>query len=104
MFFNFSSFIVYFISYLFNKLYFNIFSSFKIFLSIKLYSIYTIKEKILYFVYFFLLCVLVFCKIYFFSYYYILIIYKLLVRIYITLIYKIKKKSVKFLYFVFWVY
>ena len=91
------SFIVYFLSFLFNKLYFNIFKILRkyIFALPKLYSIYSIKDKINYFGFVLIACLFIFCKIFFFTYYYILIFYKISIL-------KIKQKN--YLYLVFWIY
>ena len=99
-------FVIYFLSFLFNKLYFNIFKVLKryIYFLPKKYSIYSIKRKISYFGFITVLCILVFCKIFWFLYYYILFIYKLCVKFNIDLINNWKIKNTKILNLVFWVY
>lgn len=97
-------FIVYFFSFLFHKLYFNIFKVLKryIFSIPKLYSTYSLKKKINYLGFLFLLWMLILCKIFFFVYYYILIFYKIFVKIYIDEVLKLKQR--KILNLLFWVY
>jgi len=97
---------VYFFSFLFNKLYFNIFKIIKnhIFIVPKLYKIYAEQKKIYYFLFLFILCILVFCKVYFFIYYYILFFYKIIIKIYLNLIYKLKTKNKIILDLLFWLY
>jgi hypothetical protein len=101
-----SSFIVYFFSFLFNKLYFNIFKIFKNYGLIvpKLYSTYTITKKIKYFIFLVFLCITVFCKILFFIYYYILLYCNIIIKVYINLIIIFKKKYYKFIYLLFFMY
>ena len=104
MIFRITLFIVYLFSFLFNKLYFNIFKILKryIFKLPKSYNTYSIKKKINYLGYLFILCMLIFCKIFLFTYYYILIFYNILVKIYIDII--LKKKYKKFLDLLFGIY
>src|SRR5690349_1629594 len=103
MFFYINLFIIYFFSFLFNKLYFNIFKSIKsyIFIVPKLYSTYSINKKIYYLGFVSFLCILVFCKIFLFIYFYFLLIFKLLVKIYININQKFKKKNKNILNIVF---
>ena len=95
MFFNINLFIVYFFSFFFNKLYFNIFKIIKsyIFIVSKLYSTYSINKKIYYLGFVGFLCILVFLKIFLFIYFYLLLIFKLLVKIYININQKFKKRN-----------
>jgi len=95
------SFIIYFFSFFFNKLYFDIFKKLKKHIFPKLFSIYTIKQKIYYLSFFSILCILIFCKIYFFIYVYILFIYKILLKIYIYVKLRSKKENKNFLYLIF---
>ena len=97
---------VYFFSFLFNKLYFNIFKIIKnhIFIVPKLYKIYAEQKNFYYFLFLFILCILVFCKVYFFIYYYILFFYKIIIKIYLNLIYKLKTKNKIILDLIFWLY
>jgi len=106
MFFNINLFIVYFFSFFFNKLYFNIFKVLKknIYIWPKLYSTYTVKKKLYYIFFLIILCIFTFCKIYWFIYFYILFIYKMLIKKYIDLIFNLKKIYNIFLVIVFWVY
>lgn len=100
------SFIVYFFSFLFNKLYFNIFKVIKVhmFRAFTLYSIYIAQKNFYYFIFLIILCIVIFCKIYFFVYYYILLFYKIIIKIYINLINILKKKNNKNLNSIFWLY
>jgi len=106
MFFNINLFIVYFFSFFFNKLYFNIFKIIKsyIFIVSKLYSTYSINKKIYYLGFVGFLCILVFLKIFLFIYFYLLLIFKLLVKIYININQKFKKRNKNILNVVFWLY
>ncbi len=106
MLFSINNFIVYFFSFFFNKLYFNIFKVLKkhIFVIPKLYFTYTIKKKFYYLFFLSVLCILINLKIYIFIYFYILFLYKILTKNFIDLIYSIKKKNTKILYWVYWVY
>lgn len=106
MLFSINNFIVYFFSYFFNKLYFNIFKVLKkyIFILPKLYLTYTNKKKIYYIFFFCVLCILIISKIYWFTYFYILFFNKILIKKYIDLIYYIKNKNIKILYWLYWLY
>lgn len=98
-----NSFIIYILSFLFSKLYFNIFRVLRSYIVIlpKLYSTYTLKKKIYYFNLLILLCIIVFCKVNFFIYYYILLIFNIIMNIYVDFGLKFKKTNIKILYFIF---
>ena len=105
MLFSINKFMVFFFSFFFNKLYFNIFKVLKRYFIIpKLYLTYTIKKKFYYLVFLSVLCILINFKIYWFIYYYILFFYKILTKKYIDLIHFFKSKNTKILYWVYWVY
>jgi hypothetical protein len=106
MFFNINLFIVYLFSFLFNKLYFNIFKIFKsyIFIVPKLYSTYSINKKVYYIGFASLLCILVFCKIFLFIYFYLLFFFKFLAKVYINIKKNIKNNNKTILNWVYWVY
>lgn len=101
-----NSFIVYFFSFLFNQLYFNIFKILKkyIFMFPKLYNTYVITKKIYYFCFLFILCILVFCKIYIFIYVYLLLFYKIFCKIYISIQKRLKKNFILILYLLFLIF
>jgi len=105
MHFIFNSFLVYFFSFLFNKLYFNIFKVLRkyIFFFPKLYSTYVIKKKIYYFSFLFILCIIILCKIYIFIYIYIYVFLKFLCKIYINIYKNFKNKIIlDLLYLIYW--
>ena len=107
MFFSINLFIIYFFSFIFNKLYFNIFLVFKnsLFIAQNLYSTYAIKKKFYYLVFSLLMCILIFCKIFFFIYFYLLIFCKIFIKVYINNNINLKKKNKKiidFLFFLYW--
>src|ERR1700748_3673071 len=105
MHFIFNSFLVYFFSFLFNQLYFNIFKVLRkyIFSFPKLYNTYVIKKKIYYFSFLFILCILIFCKIYVYIYIYIYFLFNFFCKIYINIQKKYKNKiMLDFIFLIFW--
>ena len=92
MFFSINLFIIYFFSFIFNKLYFNIFLVFKnsLFIAQNLYSTYAIKKKFYYLVFSLLMCILIFCKIF--------------IKVYINNNINLKKKNKKIIDFLFFLY
>src|SRR6185437_14888202 len=104
MYFSISCLIVYFFSFLFNQLYFNLFKVLRkyIFFLPKLYNTYIIKKKIYYFSFLFILCILIFCKIYIFIYIYIYLFLNFFCKIYINMQKKFKNKIIlDFLFLIF---